>query len=74
MVCCKEGGIGLALGDEWLLGGLLLATGDGTARLLDIKDKFDPEYPASHQEQKHEFIHYTYYSTFHITGQSQQNS
>ena len=42
--------------------------------LTNIKDKFDPEYPASHQEQKHEFIHYNYYSTFHITGQSQKNS
>ena len=30
----EYGGIGLALGDEWLLGGLLLATGDGTARRL----------------------------------------
>ena len=26
--------------------------------LTNIKDKFDPEYPASHQEQKHEFIQY----------------
>ena len=26
--------------------------------LTNIKDKFDPEYPASHQVQKHEFIQY----------------
>ena len=26
--------------------------------LMTIKDKFDPEYPALHQEQKHEFIQY----------------
>ena len=26
--------------------------------LTSIEDKFDPEYPASQQEQKHEFIHY----------------
>ena len=26
--------------------------------LTNIKDQFDPEYPASHQEQKHEFIQY----------------
>ena len=31
----EKDGIRLALGDEWLLVGLLLATGDGTARLLD---------------------------------------
>ena len=32
---------------------------NGNSRMLtEIKDRFDPEYPASQQEQKHEFIHY----------------
>ena len=31
---------------------------DTQLTLTSIEDKFDPEYPASQQEQKHEFIHY----------------
>ena len=31
---------------------------ENSRMLTEIKDRFDPEYPASQQEQKHEFIHY----------------